>query len=137
MTVNPIFIDKFLAPLIGGADIDEDLEEFGGCNPDIEQQVRRLALDVLLPEFNKQIPPIKEAMKNSLAYYLFYGKVNFRSIFDSLLIPFETPKDCRLFFLWIWESFFGNETLTYIKDSDVIEEFNADAAKTLILNYKK
>jgi hypothetical protein len=53
--------------------------------------------------------------------------VNFESIFNSLLLPINTPKNARLFFQWIWEVFFPEESKDYIKNEIVVEDFDVNA----------
>lgn len=107
ITVNPIYIDEVLSPLIGGADDEASIDDYGYYKSDIEEDVKSLAKDVLLPDFKKQKERLQDVTKNTLAYYLTYpGKVNFESIFNSLLLPIETPVNTQQFFQWIWEVFF-------------------------------
>jgi len=137
MTVNPVYIDQFVGPLIGGADSEEEIGKFASFNSNNENEVKQLAKDVLLPAFEKRIKPFKVEMKNSLAYYLKYNKVDFESIIDSLLLPIETPKDPLLFFHWLWEVFFEGEHYDFILKENVIEEFEVEAPLNLMKRYKK
>lgn len=126
--VNPIFVDEILTPLIGGADSEDSLDTFGQYNSNIEKDVKELAQLFLLPEFNKKKQIIQEITKNTLAYYLSNSqKIDFESIFDSLLIPLETPHNVVLFFQWIWEVLFPNQSKEYIKNEIVIEDFDINA----------
>ena len=128
ITVNPIFINEVLSPLIGGADNEADLDKYGHYRSDYEDDVKQMALKVLLPEFINQKEILQSAVKNSLAYYLIYsGKVDFESIFNSLLLPIETPRNAKLFFQWIWEVFFPGEFKEYIENEVVMENFDVNA----------
>lgn len=135
MKVNPIFIDEFVSPLIGGADRDNEFEYFK-CNPDLEQDVKFLCNNLLIPEFKQQIEQIREVAKNTLAYYLFYKTFDFHSKLDSLLLPMKTPNNSVLFFLWLWNEFFDRESFDYIKNEMVVEEFNVDEPLKLIMKHK-
>lgn len=137
MKVNAAYIDKFLVPLIGGADSEDEVEKYGKINPDSEMEVKRLIEEVLLPEFEKRIKPFKLQMKNTLAFYLNNNKIDFESIYDSLLLPIDTPKDSKLFFYWIWEVFFEGENFDFIKDKEVIEEFDIEGPLKLVEMYKR
>lgn len=133
ITVNPIYIDEVLSPLIGGADDEASIDDYGYYKSDIEEDVKSLAKDVLLPDFKKQKERLQDVTKNTLAYYLTYpGKVNFESIFNSLLLPIETPVNTQQFFQWIWEVFFEGESKDYIKKEFVVEDFNVNAPLELL-----
>jgi hypothetical protein len=132
ITVNPVFINEVMGPLIGGADSEEDIEAFSRYNPDVEEEVKELAKAVLLPEFIQQKDILRQKVKDSLAYYLnFPEKADFESILDSLLIPMKTPKNASLFFQWIWDIFFNQESIEYIKNETVKEDFDVNAATNL------
>jgi hypothetical protein len=133
ITVNPIYIHEVLGPLIGGADDEASIDDYGYYKSDIEEDVKSLAKDVLLPDFKKQKERLQDVTKNTLAYYLTYpGKVNFESIFNSLLLPIETPVNTQQFFQWIWEFFFEGESRDYIKKEFVVEDFNVNAPLELL-----
>lgn len=133
ITVNPVYIDEVLSPLIGGADHEDSIEIYGHYRPDEELDVKELAREVLLPEFLKQNVLLQRVTKDTLAYYLTYpGKINFESIFNSLLLPIETPKNARFFFQWIWEVFFPDESKDYIQNEIVVEDFDVNAPLYLL-----
>ncbi len=132
ITVNPCFIEEVLAPLVGGADREDDFANFGLFNIESEVDVKRLAKDILYPEFASKYPVFKETIKNSLAYYLVYPKVNFEAIYNSILPPFETPKDSYLFFIWIWEAFFPDESFNYIINMHIVEDSDIEAPLKLL-----
>lgn len=132
ITVNPVYIDYVLNPLTGGADSEESIDLYGSYNPNSEQEVKKLAREVLLPEFKSQQPILQEVVKHTLAYYLTYPKQDFERIFNSLLMPIDTPKNARLFFQWIWEVFFEGESKDYIKNEIVTEDFDVEAPLHLL-----
>jgi len=137
ITVNSIFIGEFVSPLIGGADDEETVDLYGHYNSDDEKEVRRLSRELLYPKFEEQRREIKDVAKHSLAFYLEYPeKVNFESIFNSLLLPLEIPKDSRLFFQWIWDEFFFGESTIYIVKEDVLEDSNRNALIDLLRRTK-
>ena len=95
--------------------------------------MKQLAREVLLPDFKKQNAILQRVVKDTLAYYLVNThKVNFESIFNSLLLPIETPENTRLFFQWIWAVFFEGESTDYIKNEIVIEDFDVNAPLYLL-----
>jgi hypothetical protein len=131
--INPVFIDEFLIPLIGGADDEEMIELFGYYKTDDENDVKKLAIEVLLPEYNKQKDVLKLLAKDTLAYYLIFpNRINLESIINSLLLPIDTPKNCNLFFYWIWEVFFPQESINYLLNMEIVEEFNISAPLDLL-----
>jgi hypothetical protein len=133
ITVNPVFLHEVLAPLIGGADDNETVEKYGHFKTDVESEVKILAREVLQPEFHAQNPVLQQVAKHTLAYYLEHSnKVDFESIFNSLLLPLETPKNVRLFFRWIWDIFFPGQSTDYIKNELVVEDFDVNAAYYLL-----
>jgi len=134
ITVNPIYIDYVLDPLVGGADNDEAMDKYGHYNSDDENDVKLLAKEVLLPRFLKQPTRLQTAIKNSLAYYLVYPKQNFEAIFNSMLTSIETPTNSRIFFQWIWEVFFDGESKDFIKEEIVVEDFDVNAPYYLLTN---
>src|SRR5215212_1357742 len=130
--INPVFINEVVSPLIGGADSEEEIDKFSYCNPDLEGDVKELAKTVLLPDFIQQKKILQQRIKNTLAYYLnFPQKINFESIFESLLLPLKTPENTRLFFQWIWDVLFEGESIEYITSKTVKEEFDVNAATNL------
>jgi|GEM_PF-1929703 len=133
ITVNPIYIHEVLNPIIGGADDETSIGDYGYYKSNIEEDVKSLAKNVLLPEFKKQKKRLQDVTKNTLAYYLTYPKkVNFESIFDSLLLPIEAPVNTQQFFQWIWDVFFEGESKDYIKVEIVVEDFDINAPFELL-----
>jgi hypothetical protein len=130
--VNPIYINEFLSPIIGGADSVDDVVNYSYYNSDVEIDVKQFAKKYLISEFDNQIQELKLEAKNALAFYLCFEKVDFESVFNSLLLPLETPKNPRLFFLWIWEVFYPGESYEYIKSVTVKEDFDVEAPLKLI-----
>ena len=125
--VNPVFLQELVSPLIGGADSEDSVEMFAQYSTDSETDVKRLAREVLLPEFLEQKPVLKQKVKDTLEYYLTYPKIDFESIFNSFLLPLDTLSDSTLFFNWLWEVVFEGETRDYIVDAKIIEDFDANA----------
>jgi len=133
ITVNSIFIEQAVSPLIGGADDEDTIDLHGHFDSNNEKEVKLLCKEILYPEFVKQRPALKAIIKHSLAFYLEYPeKVDFESIFNSLLLPLETPKDSQLFFQWIWDGLFLGESTIYIVKEEVIEDFNRNALIDLL-----
>ncbi|RTL57593.1 MAG: hypothetical protein EKK37_16300 [Sphingobacteriales bacterium] len=132
MTVNSIYIDYLFGTFIGGGDSEEDVDNYSLYNPNNESDVKKLAKEVLLPEFQSQNINLITEVKNSLAYYLTYDKIDFKDKLNSLLLPIKTPDNPKLFFKWIWEIFFKDELIDYIKNETVIEDFDINAPYKLL-----
>jgi hypothetical protein len=115
--VNSIFLQTFFMPIIGGADFVEEFDEFSVYDVNNKGNVKELIFKTLKPSFESQGELRKIISKNTLAYYLIYPKIDFCRFLDSMLLTIETPKDCNLFFQWIWEFFFEFESPNYIKTS--------------------
>jgi hypothetical protein len=105
--VNPNFFSNMLGPLVGMADGDDD--EYQNLNPNSEEEVKKIIIDVLKPNFEEFSQEKKEKCKRTLSYYLTTSKIDFDGIFASNLLPFEPPTEPRLFFIWLWEVLFEDE----------------------------
>ncbi|HWB28252.1 MAG TPA: hypothetical protein VG738_22420 [Chitinophagaceae bacterium] len=135
--VNPNYINQIFAPLIGGADYETDFNYYS-IDTDDEEHVKKMARDILLPEFKMLIPELQHEVKTSFTYYITnYRKLDFDSRMDSLLLPLKTPKDPVLFFRWLWQVFCEGEPFDYIWDSgEIVEEFDVSASLKLIFRVK-
>ncbi len=134
--VNPIYLDDLLAPLIGGADHEDEIVSFSRFNVELKNDIEYLAKHYLIPSYQQQIPEIQLEVKRALAFYLCYGRVDFEAKYNSLLLPLDTPSDARQFFLWLWEFFFHNESYDFIKTEEVEEDFDVEAPQKLIKSIK-
>ena len=136
ITVNPIFIEEFLTPMVGGGDREEDKNviRMSNCNLDHEGDSVVLIREFLLPSFNSLPDPIKIISKYTLAYYLYFNKIDFEDILSSIMAPVKYSKNVRPFFVKIWKEIFKEESYEYIKDLNVKEEFDIEAPLKL---YKK
>jgi hypothetical protein len=102
-TVNPYFLDVPLTPIIGGADIDELTAEYGSLDPNDETAVRQLIRDLVVPFWATLGPQIRDRVQLAYCYYLSRPETDFAKVFRSIVAPFRTPSESRLFFLWVWE----------------------------------
>jgi hypothetical protein len=121
--VYPYLLHKLLGPL--SADDDEEYFKYRSLDPNDSEQVKEVIRGRLLPSFQAADPVRQRLSKTTLMYYLTcHGGVNFECVFDSMLMPFEHPKDARDFFVWIWEIYFPKESYVlphperYIVDED-------------------
>ena len=128
-TVNPFLFIELLEPLVGMADVDEQVEFYQAINPDSEEEMKRTILDVLKPHFDALSQVKKERCKLTLSYYLTTSKIDFERIFDSYLLPFDPPSPVELFFVWLWETLFENEDYTLESPEQFIEKEDIDEPK--------
>ncbi len=124
--VNRYFIDDVLSPLSGLADSDEDVKQYKHFQSDNENQVKALFHEKIKPAFDYKNDNIKIKTKNALAFYLVSDKVNFASIFHSNLLPFQSPKNPKLFFVWLWEVLFDFENYNLIDIKSFSENNDID-----------
>lgn len=116
--VNPAFLEVLIWPVGGLADQDDN----GGYDFELtdKQKTHRFIEKILLPHFLTLPAALQTDVKNSLAYFLKYGEVNYVDALSSNLVPFNLPKDCRFLFVWIWECFFPFETYQSINREEYV-----------------
>ncbi|HBZ80066.1 MULTISPECIES: hypothetical protein [Brevibacillus] len=108
--VNPHFLDVFLRPLIGLADDDEAIAHYKEVELQTEEQYKAVIRETLVEQFNNLEEVEKRKSKLALSYYLTKPGIDFESVFESLLPPFDLPPNARDFFLWLWEELFIGES---------------------------
>lgn len=119
--VNPYFLDDILSPLAGGADFDE-LMYLQHLDANNEQEIKEILKEFLGPYFEGLSDIYKAKFKLSLAFYLKNPKVDFESIIDSYLLPFNTPSQPINLFIWLWDLLFPNEDYFLISTEGIIEK---------------
>lgn len=135
ITVNPVYINYLLIPLIGGADNEEEIIKFSKFDLNNKEDVEALSKEYLLKEFYQQRVELQREVQNALAYYLINDKLDFESHLDSLLLATRTPENSKLFFKLIWQNFFGNENPEeVINNHVVVEDFDVNAPFKLLIN---
>jgi len=120
-------ITAAIAPMTGWADVDEYYEKFKDVNPDDVNEVKQIINEYFLPYFKKHytlegVIKIKEV----LGYFLSTDdSVDWQREFDGSLMPFDSPKNPKLFFVWLWEELFPDEDYqSYtISDVQVVESY--------------
>jgi hypothetical protein len=124
--VNPYYLETILHPIAGLADgDDDDIIIYKDLDPNNENEVKRKITEILKPYFEGFDKDSQEKIKISLSYYLTKSSIDFGAIFDSLLLPFESPENPKNFFIWVWEVFFSkedyhlNNTDQYIESKDM------------------
>lgn len=122
--VNRYFIDDILSPIVGLADSESDLHLFGEIDTSSELELKKFFRDIIKPTFDFKKEKVKYISKNSLSYYLKTNKINFESLFYSCLLPLEPPKDFKLFFIFLWEVLFPNQSFDDISIEDFHENFD-------------
>lgn len=117
--INKLLICAVLAPL--GGDIDEYYEKFRNINPNDENEVKPIIKEYLLPYFNQYFSPEgRQKIKEALGYFLSTDdSVDWQGEYNGHLMPFDSHKNAKLFFVWIWEELFPDEDFKLYELSDV------------------
>ncbi|GEB30421.1 MULTISPECIES: hypothetical protein [Brevibacillus] len=108
--VNPHFLSVFLVPITGLADADEAIEHYKNIELLTEEQYKEVIRETLVEYFQNLEEDVKRKSKLALSYCLTKPTVDFESVFESLLPPFDLPPNARDFFLWLWEELFIGES---------------------------
>ena len=132
-TVNPFYIHALLSPLTGLADDDDAVNQYSKVDVDNEHQVRAIIRSRLKPYFLRFDDKSKEISKLSLKYYLSKPGFDFARIYDSCLMPFESPSDPRRFFEWLWRELFGDEKIWIESATEFIESKDIHAPNLIKL----
>jgi hypothetical protein len=127
--VNYYFIGLLLAPLLFNPDDDKFLESFDFPDANDELQVKKVFSEQVKPSLLKFNKGTQAHIKNTLRYYLssiphektkerpyFFGK-----LFGSTSPAFTIPNDPRLFFVWLWEVLYDDESYHIDDYSDYVE----------------
>lgn len=128
-TVNSSLFIELLEPLVGMADVDEQVEFYRAVNPDSKEEMKKIILDILKPHFDALHQAKKERCKLTLSYYLTTSKIDFGKIFDSYLLPFDSPSPAKVFFVWLWEVLFENEDYILKRAEHFVEKEDIDESK--------
>jgi hypothetical protein len=126
--INKLLLGAALAPLTGWADDDNCYEKFKNINPDDPSTVKQIIKEHFLPFFQKNycsegIIKIKEA----LGYFLSTDdSVDWQREYDRRLMPFDSPKNPKLFFVWLWEELSPNEEyqIYNLDGASVVENYD-------------
>ncbi len=115
--VNKYFLENILSPLCVFADGEEYSKDFDEIDSNNEEEIRKIIRSYLIPWFIKKEDKYKQITKDTLRYYLTTEKVDFDGFMQSR-IPFKSPSIPKLFYIWLWKEYFG-ENEPYL-----IEDFN-------------
>jgi hypothetical protein len=122
--VNLRFAELLLHPLAGLADDEAALAEFIDLDPEMEDEMRTIIRARLKPHFEELNDASKEKSKIALKYYLSRkSDASLQRLFDSLLPPFNLPREPRTFFILLWKEIFGSESFL-IDEKTQVEEKN-------------
>jgi len=128
--VNPYFLENVLIPLSGEGDI-EGTVDYASLKVEDETQVKKLIKERIKPCFDSRSVETKAMTLRTLSYYLSKPDAQWDRVFYSSMMPFNPPKDVRIFFVWIWEilkpqSGYQIEDLSgYVVDPDMNEANHA------------
>lgn len=104
--VNPYFLRVPLEPITGLGDDDEFVHKYWGTDLDDEYQARTIIKTMLVPEMTQRGPKERSKIQLAFKYYLSNDKTDWAGVYNSVLPPFETPSDTRLFMFWVYEECF-------------------------------
>lgn len=135
--VNPYYIHALLSPLIGLADDENSVRDFSILDSDNEHQMKQVIRLHLKPYFLRFDDQSKEMSKVSLQYYLTKADSDFKRIYDSCLLPFESPSESRFFFEWLWEELFDGENFWLENIDEFIENRDIHAPNLIRLGESK
>ncbi|MDH7911558.1 hypothetical protein [Winogradskyella sp. SYSU M77433] len=109
--VNKYFISEVLVSA-SFYDIDECEDVLGDVNTEDEREVKSLIKYLILIPFyyNYKKDQFQRIFKNSLSYFLTTNEVDFKEVFERSMPSFELTKDSKIFFVWLWEVFYGKES---------------------------
>jgi hypothetical protein len=106
-----MFLGYILGNLSGGADVDEEIEKYEFLDVNDKQSVLEIIRISCIPcILNHPSDLVRERIKNTLKYYLSTDEIDFASVFNAHLLPFDHPKNAKDFFCWIWETLYPNES---------------------------
>jgi hypothetical protein len=109
--VNRMFLGYILGGLGGRADVDEEIEKYESLDVNDKQSVLKIIRDSCIPHIlNHPSDLARERIKNTLQYYLSTDEIDFASVFNAHLLPFDHPTKAKDFFCWIWEALYPNES---------------------------
>lgn len=134
MHVNEHFIDSLLTNLIGGADIDEDIEKYNDVDPNDEDRIKQILIEVVKPFFQEKNEAYQEMARTTLAYYLTSDKMDFERKFASMLIAFMPPTNPKTFFIWMWEVLFPDRSYNLLNWKEYAESDDLNEPYTITLN---
>lgn len=116
--VDLTFLEFYFHGLTGRADIDKEVTKYSSTNPDNEHQIKQIISERLKPAVEKYPAQFQMQMQNALSYSLTTNAIEFGSLYDSQLLPFDHPTDPRLFFVWLWEVFYENQSYLIPNSTD-------------------
>jgi hypothetical protein len=125
--VNPWFLTTLLDPLLGLADVDEVVEEYRSFDPNDEAAARTLIASSIVPYLRQFTDDSVARLKLTVRYYLSSpGFERWGTLFDSVMPPFDHPREPRDFFLWIWDEWFPGEDyrLGDLSQFEIVSDLN-------------
>ena len=121
ISVNSLWIDSLLDPLIGGADDDDEVLHFRSLDPNDEAAVRAVIRERLVPYFRRMNAESVERIERAYRYYLHQPNFPWDHMFPGLLIPFLPPRNPKDFFVWLLDECFPTHDWS-LNDPDSYEE---------------
>lgn len=129
--VNKKIIESILAPLTGGADMDEEILKYRLIDKNNKNEITTILNDVVKPVFDLRSGGYKQLAETTLSYYLTNDKLDFGPFYDSLLFAVDHPENPKLFFEWLWEVLFGVKSFLLPDCNTCREVSNTEALNNL------
>lgn len=124
--VNPYFLRVPLEPITGLADDDEAVTQYWDTDLNDELQARTIIKSMLVPEMSELGPKVREKVQLAYKYYLSRDETDWAGVYNSVLPPFETPSDARLFMYWVYEECFQSSDYNLPNIEDYVQHRNVD-----------
>jgi len=124
--VNSAYFIYLTSELAGGADIDELTFKYYNIDPNNETVMKDIIKSTLKPTFDRYSPLFKQKVKDCLGFYLSTGKIDFERVYNAPLLPIDTPKNPKLFYIWIWEIYFPGEDYHIYTVNNYYEKYDIE-----------
>jgi hypothetical protein len=110
LVVNSGYLIRFLAPLIGMADVDDPPAELIVHDPNNDDELRAFVRTQLVPNHERWKDFAKHDGKIALSWFLTCAPEKAEGYFNSVLPPWPAPDEPLKIFQMIWEELYGDES---------------------------
>ncbi len=124
-TVYPATMFVLFAPLGGMADEAPDIDP--RLQPDVvdEKALKQIYEEYLKPVYVAMKPPMQDATKTTLRYFLNDEKLDHKGQLEVMMLPFGFPDVPRNAFLWLWEVLIPDEKpQPLVEPTEVVQNLN-------------
>jgi hypothetical protein len=120
--VNRFALSAFIEALAGLADDDEYVERFRSLDVNSETQVKEVIRELIVPRFLDLSEYARDKARVAGRYYIATRWPGFERFYESMLPPFDAPRDARELFIWIWEEVFPGEAIEPVDTAEFAEK---------------